>query len=63
MKHDQGIENKIYNDTLKNLRYSHVVLCVIDAMNAFRDQDLDVARKIIREGRGMIIIVNKWDLV
>ena len=36
---------------------------MIDAMRAFRTNDLDIIRKSIKEGRGIILIVNKWDLI
>ena len=44
------------------LRFSEVVVLVISAENLFEKQDLTLARKIIEEGRILIIAVNKWDL-
>ena len=45
------------------LRFSEVAVLVISAENLFEKQDLTLARKIIEEGRILIIAVNKWDLV
>ena len=44
------------------LRFSEVVVLVISSENLFEKQDLTLARKIIEEGRILIIAVNKWDL-
>ena len=30
---------------------------------AFREYDFDLALKVIEEGKGLILVVNKWDLV
>ena len=35
---------------------------MIDSLSAFRKYDYTLARKIVNEGRALIIVVNKWDL-
>lgn len=32
-------------------------------MDAFKVKDLDLIHRSIKEGRGIILFVNKWDLV
>jgi predicted GTPase len=32
-------------------------------MEAFTSQDMMVMNKIISEGRGVVVVANKWDLV
>jgi len=39
------------------------VILVIDGTQPFEKQDLQIAGHIIDEGRGLIVAVNKWDLV
>jgi GTPase len=43
--------------------YSHVVICLIDSMEAFTSQDMMVIKKVVDEGRALVIAANKWDLV
>ncbi len=50
-------------DALRAVRFAEVVVLTIDAQNAFEEQDLRIADLIEREGRALVIAVNKWDLV
>lgn len=45
------------------IRDSHVVVLVIDACIPFEKQDLLIADFVIKEGKGIIIALNKWDLI
>jgi len=36
---------------------------MIDSMNAFTSVDMQIIDKVLEEGRGLVIIANKWDLV
>lgn len=40
-----------------------VVFLVIDAMEGFTKQDKLIAGEVIESGRGLVVIVNKWDYV
>jgi len=42
---------------------SHVVILVIDAESPFEKQDLLIADIAINEGKGVIVALNKWDLI
>ena len=42
---------------------SNVVLVLIDAIKGFGKQDKTIIEQVISKGKGMIIIVNKWDLI
>jgi GTP-binding protein len=48
-------------DTLRAVRFAHVVVLVLDADAVLEKQDLTIARQVIEEGRALIIAVNKWD--
>ncbi|MEL7485902.1 MAG: ribosome biogenesis GTPase Der [Pseudomonadota bacterium] len=50
-------------DTLRAIQFSEVTALMIDAQSPFEKQDLQIADLILREGRAMVIAVNKWDLI
>jgi GTPase len=50
-------------DTLRAIRFAEVVVLVMDSQNRFEEQDLRIADLVEREGRALVIAVNKWDLV
>src|SRR3979490_2440845 len=50
-------------DALRAVRFAEVVVLVMDAQNKFEEQDLRIADLIEREGRALVIAVNKWDLM
>ncbi len=50
-------------DTLRAIRFSDVTVLVLDAEHPLEKQDLQIADMIAREGRAVVIAINKWDLV
>ena len=40
-----------------------VSVVIIDAIQGFGNQDRDIVRMIIDKGKGMVLVVNKWDLI
>jgi GTP-binding protein len=50
-------------DTLRAIKFAEVVVLLLDAEKPFEKQDLQIADLIVREGRAIVIAVNKWDLV
>ena len=50
-------------DSKHALDYAEVVIVVVDAANPLESQDLTVARKVVEEGRALLLAVNKWDTV
>jgi len=46
---------------LRAVRFAEVVVLMMDAQNKFEEQDLRIADLIEREGRALVIAVNKWD--
>ncbi|MBL1174539.1 ribosome biogenesis GTPase Der [Pantanalinema sp. GBBB05] len=51
------------NRAFKAIARADVVLLVIDALDGVTEQDQKLAGRIADEGRGCIIVVNKWDAV
>ena len=57
------LEKLSVSDGLRAVKFAEVVVLLIDAMQPFEKQDLVIADLIEREGRALVIGVNKWDLV
>jgi GTP-binding protein len=48
---------------LKAITRADVAVLVIDALDGLTAQDAHVAGYVVEEGRGLVVAVNKWDLV
>jgi len=57
------LEKLSVESTLHAVRFAECVILVIDATQPFEKQDLTIADLIEREGRAIVLAVNKWDLV
>lgn len=51
------------NQAFRAIRRSDVVALVIEAMACITEQDCKIAERIEREGKGCLIVVNKWDTI
>lgn len=51
------------NRAFKAIARADVVLLVIDALDGVTEQDQKLAGRVVEEGRGCVIVVNKWDAV
>jgi GTP-binding protein len=60
---EQKLEKLSVSDALRAIRFAEVVVLVMDAQNKFEEQDMRIADLIEREGRALVIAVNKWDLM
>jgi len=49
-------------DGLRAVRFAEVVILLLDAASSFETQDLRLADLAEREGRAVVVAVNKWDL-
>ncbi len=57
------LEKLAVSDSLRSIQYAEVVVLLLDAQIPFEKQDLALADLVEREGRAMVIAVNKWDTV
>jgi GTPase len=57
------LEEMSVASTLDAIRFADCVLVMLDATQAFEKQDLTIADLIAREGRAVLFVANKWDLV
>jgi GTPase len=60
---EEGIERFSVMRSMRAIDRADVVLLVIDAMESFTAQDLHIAGYIEEQKKGMLVVVNKWDLV
>lgn len=59
----EKLEKLSVADALNAIRFAQVVILLMDAEHPFEEQDLRLADLIEREGRALVIGMNKWDLV
>ena len=50
-------------DSLRAIQFAEVVVLLLDAEAPMEKQDLQIADLVLREGRALVIAVNKWDLI
>ncbi len=60
---DDKIEEFAVQSAFTSIDFASVAVLCMDAQNAFGVQDLKIARYAINEGRGLVIVLNKWDLL
>src|SRR5215468_577670 len=60
---EEKLEKLSVADALRAVRFAEVVVLMMDAQHRFEEQDLRIADLIEREGRAIVIAVNKWDLM
>ncbi len=59
---DEKLEKLSVADALNAIRFADVAVVLLDVENAFEEQDQRIADLVEREGRAIVIAVNKWDL-
>ena len=62
-KFDGDLEYYSFVRTLTAIDRSDVALLLMDAREPCTDQDKRIAAHVVQKGKGLIIVLNKWDLV
>lgn len=62
-KVDWGVEKFAVDRSIRAIRNCDIAILVIDATEGISDQDKKIAGTIIDAGKGMILAINKWDLI
>ena len=62
-KVDWGVEKFAVDRAIRSIREADVAVLVIDATEGITDQDKKISSIIQEAGKGMILAVNKWDLI
>ena len=58
----EKLEKISVGDGLRAVKFSEVLVILLDAATSFEQQDLRLANLAEREGRAVVVAVNKWDL-
>jgi GTP-binding protein len=61
-KVQEKLEKLSVSDGLRAVKFAEVVVVLLDADIPFEQQDLRIADLAEREGRAVVVAVNKWDL-
>src|SRR6056297_3185779 len=56
------VEKLSVSDGLRAVKFAEVVVVLLDAAIPFEQQDLRIADLAEREGRAVVVAVNKWDI-
>jgi GTP-binding protein len=59
----EKLEKLSVADSIRAITFAEVVLLVMDATHPFEIQDLQLADLVEREGRALVFVLAKWDLV
>ena len=49
--------------TVKAIEDSHVCILMLDATTGLESQDLSILQLVLRRSKGIVVVVNKWDLI
>ena len=61
-KIQEKLEKLSVSDGLRAVKFAEVVIVLLDAAIPFEQQDLRIADLAEREGRAVVVAVNKWDM-
>jgi len=59
----EPVEYYSVNRALGSIRRSDIVYLLIDAAAGLTEQDKKISAQVMKEGRGIILVLNKWDLL
>ena len=62
-KVDWGVEKFAVDRAIRAIKDCDIAVLVIDAIEGLTDQDKKISQTIVEAGKGLIVAVNKWDLV
>jgi GTP-binding protein len=57
------VEKLSVSSSLRSIRFANTVVLMLDASLSLERQDLTIANLVIEEGRGLVVAVNKSDLI
>ncbi|OJV14103.1 MAG: ribosome biogenesis GTPase Der [Alphaproteobacteria bacterium 33-17] len=55
------LEKMAVSDSMRAIDFAHAVVLLMDVENALESQDIEIAEKVIREGRCLVLAFNKCD--
>lgn len=60
---NSSLERLSTTNTIENINFANVVILMIDALQPLEHQDLTIINYVEKEGRALVIVINKWDLI
>ena len=57
------VEYYSVNRAIAAIEKADIVFLLIDALSGLSDQDKKIANLIVKRGRGVVMVLNKWDLM
>ncbi len=58
-----NLEKLSTGDAIGSIKFANTVILMIDAQAPLEQQDLNIASYVLEEGRSLVIVINKWDLI
>ena len=62
-KVEWGVEKFAVDRAIRAIKDCDIAVLVIDAIDGLTDQDKKISQIVVESGKGLIVAVNKWDLV
>ncbi|MCP4354168.1 MAG: ribosome biogenesis GTPase Der [Proteobacteria bacterium] len=62
-KVNESIEEMSVSSTMRTIRGADIVCLMIDATDGIQNQDRTIASRAVEQGKPIIILLNKWDIV
>lgn len=62
-KVDWGVEKFAVDRAIRAIKDCDIALLIVDATEGLTDQDKKISQIIVEAGKGIIVAVNKWDLI
>ena len=62
-KVDWGVEKFAVDRAIRAIKDCDIAVLVIDAVDGLTDQDKKISQIVVEAGKGLIVAVNKWDLI
>jgi GTP-binding protein len=60
---ENALEYYSVNRAIRTIEESDVVVLLIDALSELSEQDKKIAGLVLKRGKGLVLCLNKWDLV
>ena len=62
-RNETVVDDMVQQDVFDAIKYSHVVAVMIDSVEAFTAVDMTLIKRVLDEGRAVVVVANKWDLI
>ncbi len=59
----EDVEYYSVNRAIASVEEADVVFLLIDSLEGLAEQDKKIAAQIVKKGRGVVLVLNKWDLM